>query len=518
MKEIVFSLSLWATLLCWGVVFAPAVVVWRCRTTLALKPKLLLKSGSVVQSNDPDAALEQPFSVFKVLAGSALIGATVLVCINVLIGFLIGLKYKHWLQVTPAVAAEMGMEGDIYETLQNVFHKAPATNDLSTRFMIALTKEQDGNFGDLKIRNMMWNFIQYEEKKNAPNAYSNAFFSTNAATSDAVRDHLKSCFSGWNPRPKEFANCFTSMEYGEHRNQLAGHSRMLQESFRSNPALKTVMASIYEKMGEQLRPLYRVRAVFWGWVQYLTLVFFYFAIFFLAGRRVILERQGTVLDSVRSDQGIGKNEFEGFINENSNPRYADSPLFRAIKARRHQKPIAKLESLKDLSDFEREREISKAFMEWERERAGLTLPGLAPMRAYYQTVAEAVENLTSRASPSEARNRARVLLGGLIERCERRLNNVEYAYIDFAIYAMPSLGFIGTVIGIGQALGSADRVVRAADSAEQADAITAVTSVLGFAFDTTLVALVTTVIVMWVVARLRSEESALLLDVQEEIG
>lgn len=76
------------------------------------------------------------------------------------------------------------------------------------------------------------------------------------------------------------------------------------------------------------------------------------------------------------------------------------------------------------------------------------------------------------------------------EQIKERVLEIEYTLVDYLIWAMPSLGFIGTVLGIGFALGNADQVVRATDPASQAQAITGVTSLLSVAFDTTLIALV----------------------------
>lgn len=71
---------------------------------------------------------------------------------------------------------------------------------------------------------------------------------------------------------------------------------------------------------------------------------------------------------------------------------------------------------------------------------------------------------------------------------------------------LPSLGFIGTVIGMGGALLKADRLF---DSQERALAIGEMTEQLGFAFDTTLISLACSLAVGLAIAWLRRRDSAL---------
>ncbi|MDJ0840900.1 MAG: MotA/TolQ/ExbB proton channel family protein [Acidobacteriota bacterium] len=104
-----------------------------------------------------------------------------------------------------------------------------------------------------------------------------------------------------------------------------------------------------------------------------------------------------------------------------------------------------------------------------------------------------------------------------INRIEERLDKTEYAVIDYIIWGMPSLGFVGTVLGIGAALGDADKVVSAMDAAAQAGAISGVTSLLGVAFDTTLVALICGLPAMALMYWIRSSESSFLNHLPEQL-
>jgi biopolymer transport protein ExbB/TolQ len=82
----------------------------------------------------------------------------------------------------------------------------------------------------------------------------------------------------------------------------------------------------------------------------------------------------------------------------------------------------------------------------------------------------------------------------------------ELAMIRYIAWAIPSLGFIGTVRGIGQALAEAHRAV-------QGD-ISGVTANLGLAFNSTLVALLISMVVMFVVHLLQLSQERLVLDTE----
>jgi hypothetical protein len=81
---------------------------------------------------------------------------------------------------------------------------------------------------------------------------------------------------------------------------------------------------------------------------------------------------------------------------------------------------------------------------------------------------------------------------------------------DFSNYALGVIGFIGTVIGIASSLEGAPEVVAAASRglAAQQEAITGVTSLLGVAFDTTLIALASGVFVYFFHEYCKTHEKA----------
>jgi biopolymer transport protein ExbB/TolQ len=82
----------------------------------------------------------------------------------------------------------------------------------------------------------------------------------------------------------------------------------------------------------------------------------------------------------------------------------------------------------------------------------------------------------------------------------------ELSMIRYIAWAIPSIGFIGTVRGIGQALGEAHRAV-------QGD-ITGVTENLGIAFNSTFIALLISIVVMFLVHQLQLLQERLVFDTQ----
>jgi biopolymer transport protein ExbB/TolQ len=83
----------------------------------------------------------------------------------------------------------------------------------------------------------------------------------------------------------------------------------------------------------------------------------------------------------------------------------------------------------------------------------------------------------------------------------------ENSMIRYLIWAIPSIGFIGTVRGIGQALSLADQAL--------AGDIAGMTNSLGVAFNSTLVALLISIILMFMLHQLQRLQDSLVVDTQE---
>lgn len=92
--------------------------------------------------------------------------------------------------------------------------------------------------------------------------------------------------------------------------------------------------------------------------------------------------------------------------------------------------------------------------------------------------------------------------------CESEHNRLdaELAILRFAVWVTPAIGFVGTVRGIGLALQGAELAVRG-DTA-------AVTNGLGISFNSTLVALTLSIVLMYILHEIRLAQERLVLDTE----
>ena len=94
-----------------------------------------------------------------------------------------------------------------------------------------------------------------------------------------------------------------------------------------------------------------------------------------------------------------------------------------------------------------------------------------------------------------------------------------YTLINVFIWAIPILGFIGTVFGIGQSIGEFSQFIRGVETSELStqmrSALSGVTQGLSVAFNTTFLALVGVIPVMLLSSTLRKGEEDLLLSIEE---
>ncbi len=96
----------------------------------------------------------------------------------------------------------------------------------------------------------------------------------------------------------------------------------------------------------------------------------------------------------------------------------------------------------------------------------------------------------------------------ITQQCDSEADRLdaELAMIRYITWAIPSIGFIGTVRGIGMALGRAHEAV--------GGDIVGVTESLGVAFNSTFVALVLSIVVMFFLHQLQLLQERLVLDTQ----
>jgi len=95
--------------------------------------------------------------------------------------------------------------------------------------------------------------------------------------------------------------------------------------------------------------------------------------------------------------------------------------------------------------------------------------------------------------------------------CEQEANRLdsELAIIRYISWAIPSIGFIGTVRGIGAALGDAHKAVEGN--------IAGVTANLGVAFNSTFIALILSIILMFLLHQVQLTQERLVLDTQDYV-
>ena len=83
---------------------------------------------------------------------------------------------------------------------------------------------------------------------------------------------------------------------------------------------------------------------------------------------------------------------------------------------------------------------------------------------------------------------------------------ISTSVIRYISWAIPSIGFLGTVRGIGEALGQADEAINGN--------IASMTQSLGVAFNSTFVALLLSIILMFVISRMDKLNDSLTLTVR----
>ena len=99
---------------------------------------------------------------------------------------------------------------------------------------------------------------------------------------------------------------------------------------------------------------------------------------------------------------------------------------------------------------------------------------------------------------------------------DEAISESSYVLLNGFVWAIPILGFIGTVLGLSVAIGEFGSVMAASESADALlPALKKVTGGLGVAFDTTLEALVAALVIQILVTFLRKSEQEFLDDCSE---
>lgn len=157
-------------------------------------------------------------------------------------------------------------------------------------------------------------------------------------------------------------------------------------------------------------------------------------------------------------------------------------------------------------DFIRMREGEVVFADDVREftRQLEQLPADEQERLQPRVLRVALERFAATHSVHHAANAAR-------EECEFEASRLdaELSMIRFTVWAIPAVGFVGTVRGIGAALQEAQRAA--------AGDVTGVTQGLGITFNSTLVALTLTILVMFFLHQIQLSQDRLVLDTKQRV-
>ena len=133
-----------------------------------------------------------------------------------------------------------------------------------------------------------------------------------------------------------------------------------------------------------------------------------------------------------------------------------------------------------------------------------SLPGAARNYLLPRALLTAIERFAATRNVQDVSTAARDICDSEGARLESELSTIRYI-----AWAIPSVGFIGTVRGIGNALGQAHRAV-------EGD-ISGVTANLGTAFNSTFIALVISIVLMFFIHQLQLMQERLVLDSEQYV-
>lgn len=497
-------MSLTTFLLCLLLFVVTTLLVWWLSGTPKLV-QLLLRKPPATESDswkhDPDLAFVHAASRWRPAVAAVLASGAFALMASLLAWGLASIDIGSGLfKLEEAEAAKIGARTqDVQEWLTKDGHAAARR-----RFLHSFTGKKDAALEELNTSSKLAKFLVEDRTHGALVAFVD--LCVKIGSSDESKDDLRKFTSRvLLPVALEVPTgdvFLTRMQSDEGLDDLR---EKLARVFDKKPEHKTLIVASYEKLRTAVLAHERVVTLFVGPIQMLTFAAFFLAVILLRLRERNLHEQGSYNEAwvryapatLESGNEVAKVALAGRV-----AREGDAAMREAI-------PM--LPTTVERKELERQKVLLKTIMGYSPGKH-LFAVGTANV-----VCSEMIDEMGIDAESGEHRGEARNLLQQVAERNENRIERVEYSAIHFLVYAIPSLGFVGTVLGIGAALGSADQVVRAADAVAQANAITAVTSILGVAFDTTLVALVCGIIVSAMLSRIRSRESAFLLDTHQKV-
>jgi biopolymer transport protein ExbB/TolQ len=162
----------------------------------------------------------------------------------------------------------------------------------------------------------------------------------------------------------------------------------------------------------------------------------------------------------------------------------------------------------------------RAFMTWRLSQVTKTVPfdsGEIRLSQFDEMLTGCLRELhgiSESASAFKGNHADRVsVLHDKMDRLRDQLESDVYTQLGYLLSLLPSLGFIGTVIGMGEALLRADGLFSHDDRQQT---ISLITQELGFAFDTTLVALCAGILTGAVISWQRQREHEWLKDLPND--
>lgn len=477
------------------------------------------------EAHNPDLALRQTQAPVKACVAALLISGLTTVVIF-FVTWLMGSAYLgSFAQIMPTYARSIAPASPLQASLDLIEADLKAIegqeeNPQARRRLQSIADRESVEFTDPDMAKQMLHFIQNERgtadggtRHTAVEAYAKFALgwtgadlerqgdSEPAKSGKSILDEYESAI-----RSSIMPLSLESMSYAQfqQRTAMIQTARSLPQGAEADPQLVALKRSLYRRIVEHVSGFARARQLFCGPIQFLTLTACYLSVILLA-----IRRERCLLQELAANDRL-------IADWRSDPDLSAAIAARPSTPGADEWLIVGLGDPPDGDAATREKKVLVRYMELWTDGAQpgaecafvphLLAPGLA-----HEVIKELLR-------PGGSLISAQELLDSTAERCETELERVEYSAIDYLIFAIPSLGFIGTVIGIGAALGSADSVVSAAEREEQVRAVSDVTSVLGSAFDTTLIALIASLVAVAILSWVRSGESEMLRTVRHRIA
>lgn len=107
-------------------------------------------------------------------------------------------------------------------------------------------------------------------------------------------------------------------------------------------------------------------------------------------------------------------------------------------------------------------------------------------------------------------------IGEKVAEAKAKVESAEFELVDFIIYACPTLGFLGTIVGITDAFSKAAQIISSSNTLDRIAAFDKVTEALALAFDTSFVGLLAVLILNQMLSLLKRREAHLFLQMENE--